>query len=787
MILMMAILGVMVPALGAYAQHPGSAADAADGESDKVIPDAGPVKIGGLFPLTGGLNSTGIEGRAAAELAITDFNAYLAERGAGWWLEMVVEDTATDPAVSLEKVEKLHEEGIVAMLGPMASDNVQGVKEYADQSGVLIFSCCSSAPALAVAGDSVYRLAPDDSGLGSAIGRLAEHNGIEALVPIWRGEAYGDGLWLAVADDFESRGGAIHAGVRYSQTAQDLSMEVALLNKQVREAVGVYGADRVAVLMISFEEYIEIIRTAADHGALEDVVWLASESATITEAPASDDTAARFAEMVDLTAIQIMTAPGPEHGRVTEALARETGRDPRATSYHVYDSVWILGRAIVEAGSTDAADIKRALPGAAAEHSGALLSTDLNEVGDLLPTDYRIVRVSDGDWAVAGNYSARTDTVNLDAVQLAAIPQKIAAASNGFAVDLYRQLSSEGGNVFFSPISAYAAFSIIDEGARGETSSQLQKAFGFEPDGELRHDYTATMMSSLNQRDPHTTLKMANSLWLAEWFEPFDSYVGVVSDVYQADVNTVDFLSVGADRINEWAAKKTQGKIQKVLEPGALDESTASVILNAIYFKGAWGEQFPAENTHRSDFWNGTHDIKADFMRVEDRFDYTKSDGVQVLSMPYEGDRLSMLVVLPTDRDGIGRLEETIAPKQIDQWRDSLYGTKVTVSMPKFEIRTHYDLIGPLNGLGVVDVFDASEADLTGIADLAENLYVSQAVQDAYIQVSEEGTEAAAVTTGVVVPTSAPEHFVADRPFIFLIQDDGSGTILFMGRVSNPS
>lgn len=786
-VLAMAILAVLVPVTGAYVQYPGAMADAMGDKAATSIPDVGPVRIGGLFPLTGGLSSTGTESRAAAELAIADFNAYLAERGAEWWLEMAVEDTATDPAVALKKIQKLHETGITAVLGPVTSSNVQGVKEYADQNGMLVFSCCSSAPALTVAGDSVYRLAPDDSYLGSAMGRLAEYSGIEALVPIWRGEEYGDGLWRAVADNYEPRGGTMHAGVRYSPAAQDLSFEVALLDKQVREAIKLYGADRVAVLMISFDEYINITRTAADHDALGNVAWFASESVTISDVLDSNDTAAGFAEKVDLTAMQIMTMRGPEHGRVTEALAGETGREPRAAAYHAYDSARILGKAIIDAGSIDAAEIKRALPGTAAGHSGALLSVDLNEAGDLLPTDYRILRVTDGDWATVGNYSAKTNTVNLDVGLRAAIPPEIVAASNGFAVELYRQVSNEDGNVFFSPISAYAAFSIIGEGARGETASQLQNAFGFEPDEELRHNHTAAMISSLNQRDPHATLKMANSLWLAEWFEPHHSYVNVISDTYQADVSRLDFLEGGVDRINEWAAEETQGKIQKVLEPGALDVSTASVMLNAIYFKGTWEEQFPTENTYESDFWNGTQEVKANFMRLESWFDYARLDGVQVLRMPYEGDRLSMLVVLPTDRDGIELLEEAITPKQIGQWRDILYGTKVTVSMPKFEMRTHYDLIGPLNDLGVVDVFDRAAADLTGIADIAENLYVNQAIQDAYILVNEEGTEAAAVTTGVVVPTSAPEWFMADHPFIFLIQDDESGTILFMGRVSNPS
>ena len=364
------------------------------------------------------------------------------------------------------------------------------------------------------------------------------------------------------------------------------------------------------------------------------------------------------------------------------------------------------------------------------------------------------------------------------------IPPEITTASNGFAIDFYRQISDDDGNVFFSPLSVYVALSIVGEGARGETASQIQGAFDFEPDAELRHRQTAGLMSSLNWPDPHATLTMANSLWLAEWFEPYDSYVGIIQDTYQADIGSVDFVGDGVGLINEWAAEKTQGKIQDVLKRGAVDELTAAVVLNAIYFKGTWAEQFPIGDTHESDFWTGTAEVKADFMSIRKRFDYTQSDEVQILKMPYRGDRLSMLVMLPQDKDGISLLEKTVTPEQIGQWRRSLHDTDLFVVMPKFEVRTHYELTPHLESLGVTHLFDRHAADLSEMADLERNLHVDQVTQDAYIKVNEEGTEAAAVTTARL--QSRPQ-FVADHPFMFLIQDDKSGTILFMGRVSDPS
>ena len=386
--------------------------------------------------------------------------------------------------------------------------------------------------------------------------------------------------------------------------------------------------------------------------------------------------------------------------------------------------------------------------------------------------------------ALLGGYALYFGTGAAPAGPPDTIPPEITAASNNFAMDLYRQISDDDGNVFFSPLSVYVALSVVGEGAKGETASQIQDAFGFEPDAQTRHRQTAGLMSSLNWPDPHATLTMANSLWLAEWFEPYDSYVGIIQDVYQADIGSVDFLGDGVDQINEWAAEKTQGKIQDVLKRDAVDGLTAAVVLNAIYFKGMWAEQFQMGDTREADFWTGMTVVKADFMSIEKRFDYAQSDGVQILKMPYRGDRLSMLVMLPQDRDGIDHLEETVTPEQIGRWRQSLNDADLVVVMPKFEVRTHYELTPHLGSLGVTHLFDRHAADLSGMADLERNLHVDQITQDAYIQVNEEGTEAAAVTTAKL---QSRLQFVADHPFMFLIQDDKSGTILFMGRVSDPS
>ena len=363
------------------------------------------------------------------------------------------------------------------------------------------------------------------------------------------------------------------------------------------------------------------------------------------------------------------------------------------------------------------------------------------------------------------------------------IPEGIASANNAFAFDFYRQIADEEGNHFFSPASMYTAFSVLYEGARGETAEQLRGVFGMAEDDAARHQAVSDAMSSLNRDDPHATLEMANSLWLAERLVPHARYVEIVRGTYAADIETVDFADsiVTADRINGWAAEKTRDKIPKVVKPIDLNNALA-VILNAIYFKGTWEVQFDPADTRPRDFDTGNGTVLADMMHVDAAFGYAEYDGTQILRMPYVGDRLSMLVVLPLGRDGMAVLEESLTAEVLEGWQQGMHDTDITVSIPKFETKTHYNLIPELMDLGITHIFGGG--GLSGISDTG--MFVDRATQDAYVNINEEGTEAAAVTTlgGFM---SAPPTFTADRPFLFFIQDDESGTILFMGKITDPT
>ena len=374
-------------------------------------------------------------------------------------------------------------------------------------------------------------------------------------------------------------------------------------------------------------------------------------------------------------------------------------------------------------------------------------------------------------------------------------------ANNTFAVEFYRQLSSDdelaGKNLFLSPVSIYVAFSVLYEGAKGNTAAQIEDVFGFDPDQEARHGNIDMMLSSLNRDDPHATLDMANALWISEQYKLYDSYVDTARDVYLAHVENVSFTDSkdGVKKINQWASDNTNEKIPKVIGPNDVNDMTLAVINNAIYFKGTWLAQFPEEHTEKGDFWTGTDSVRADFMDMGGpaAFNYTSSDGAEVLQLPYKGDRLSMLVILPYDRDGIGDLEDSLSADVIRKWQDGLQETEIQVSIPKLEMKTKYLLNGSLKNMGMPDAFHKKDAKFGGMADISTlpgNIYVSKAIHDAYVKVNEEGTEAAAVTTIIVAIDEAvpqPQAFIADHPFIFLIQDDESGAILFMGRVSDPT
>lgn len=405
--IVVALLVGLGPAVGAYAQTEGQTASDDTPADVAVVTNSSlteTVAIGGLFPLTGDFSTFGLQMRAAMELAVADFNDYLAEGDAGWRLEMAVEDTATNADAALEKTLRMHESGITVITGSMTSASVDVIKKYADDNDLLVVACCSTAPSLAIAGDSVYRLAADDSGQGIALARLIEADGKVAIVPIWRGDAYGDGLRDAISGEFEGLGGVVYAGIRYPPGHADFASDVAQLDEDVHAAVKKHGADKVAVLMISFDESVEIVREASLLGNLSSTEWFVSETIVDAAQFTEDGAVNAFANAANFTATQYIFRPGDQYGRVNGLLAETLGSQLSPFVNAAYDTVWVIGRAIGNAGSAGAAEIKAQLPGVVEGHQGSTRFTDLNEAGDLASTDYRILAISGDAWQEAGIY-----------------------------------------------------------------------------------------------------------------------------------------------------------------------------------------------------------------------------------------------------------------------------------------------------------------------------------------------------------------------------------------------
>ena len=368
----------------------------------------------------------------------------------------------------------------------------------------------------------------------------------------------------------------------------------------------------------------------------------------------------------------------------------------------------------------------------------------------------------------------------------------VIGANNQFAINFYSQISKENEeNIFFSPWSISTAFAIAYEGAKEMTAKEIQRVFGFPVDYNTRTAEFQAAISNLNPEDVPYQLSVANALWLAERFEPLPEYVQTATTYYDSEVSTVDFISTeGVDKINAWVEEKTNEKIKDILAPGSTNELTRLAITNAIYFKGNWVTQFNENDTRDDPFWiTPNQEVAVPMMRLEPKiFNYTQTETMQIIKMPYEGDKLSMLVVLPNERDGLPELEESLSVENLQQWNEQLSPNEVRVFMPKFKMETEYFLIGPLSAMGMPTPFIEEDANFQGIAPIP--LFISQAVHKAFVDVNEEGTEAAAATAIVVGTTSVKPPipvFKADHPFVFLIQDDSTGNILFIGRVIDPT
>lgn len=374
----------------------------------------------------------------------------------------------------------------------------------------------------------------------------------------------------------------------------------------------------------------------------------------------------------------------------------------------------------------------------------------------------------------------------------------IAHENNAFAVDLYRKLNSDPGNLFFSPASVTSAFAMAYAGARGTTASQMASTLHFALPPDRLHPAMGAFLAQLNGPHQNYELHMANALWAdkAQHFLP--DYTSLMKRDYGAGFRPVDFhANPEAARvlINNWVAQQTQQKILDLVPAGSVTPLTRLILTNAIYFKAGWADQFSKSQTQSEDFHlDSTRTVKTDLMHQTKSGEYLRGPAFQAIELPYKSNDLSMIVLLPDAPDGLPALEQSLSAANLDKWISSLaYQEKIIVTFPRFKITQQFELSHALESLGMKQAFEPGIADFFGITG-DKSFSISSAIHKAYIDVDEEGTEAAAATAVMMVgaamrqaPPPPPIIFRADHPFLFLIRDNSSGAILFLGRLTDPT
>jgi len=371
---------------------------------------------------------------------------------------------------------------------------------------------------------------------------------------------------------------------------------------------------------------------------------------------------------------------------------------------------------------------------------------------------------------------------------------KLVEGNTAFALQLFGKLRANEGNLMLSPYSISSALAMTDAGARGQTAQQMQQTLHFDLSQTDRHPLFGRLDKALKAAQGSNELNIANSLWPQKKYPFRQEFLGLLRKNYGATVTPLNYAGDAEQArvtINQWVDDKTQHKIAEIIGPRMLDESTRMVLVNAIYFQGTWATPFP-EYATQSDQFYAKPDTTATvpFMHKRGRFSYGVNDQLQMIALPYAGRKLEMLILLPRSRDGIGQLENSLTAASLSAWTSGMRDEQVNVALPKFKMSSGFDLAQTLIALGMKDAFDEM-ADFSGM-DGSHWLYISAVLHKAYVNVNEKGTEAAAAT-GVIVklgaarpPVDPSREFRADHPFLFLIRDSTTGSILFMGRVAKP-
>jgi serpin B len=371
----------------------------------------------------------------------------------------------------------------------------------------------------------------------------------------------------------------------------------------------------------------------------------------------------------------------------------------------------------------------------------------------------------------------------------------LVAANTGFAVRLLRELQSsqQVSNVFISPLSVSVALSMAYNGANTSTKQAMAEALGFEgmSDGEVNAGFR-TLIESLENADKDVSLNIGDSVWIRSSFADMvkPTFTGALSEYFMSEVYVKPFDGSTVTDVNSWIEDETKGKITKMVDD--IDAETVMFLINAIYFKGAWVDKFDAALTRAADFTTvDGSTVRVDVMSRVGDYAYFGDDDVQIARLPYGRNKVAMYVFLPAEGSSLEEFTSGLTGEELEAYITKVSERELDLRMPKLKLEYgKVDLKDALTSLGMGLAFDRSAADFSGIADVApEHLFIAFVDHKAIVEVNEEGTEAAAATNVGIGLTSAPirTEFIVDRPYMFVIRDDRSGSILFSGLISDPT
>jgi len=400
---------------------------------------------------------------------------------------------------------------------------------------------------------------------------------------------------------------------------------------------------------------------------------------------------------------------------------------------------------------------------------------------------------SDNQNEIPDNHENPDDIVNFTAKEPIETVFDLVNSSNDFTFDMYRHLANADENVFFSPYSITTAMGMAFEGARGETAVEMANVLNFTLDDEARWEIMMEFQNYFNNENASYNLSTANAFWLSQDGELREDYRSALISYYLAYGEELDFAGDpggSADTINGWVENNTNGKIQDIISENDINALTYLILTNAIYFRANWKYQFDSNATENRTFYlsNG-ESVETETMHLHDEdieFNYSSNSDVQMLQLPYMGSELSMYILLP--KDNVSALESRLDSTYVSRLKDNLTSEDVNIYLPKFTFENQYELKNSLASMGMPGAF-SSDANFSGITD-STSLHIDSVIHQSFIDVNEEGTEAAAATVVLMtfgVNSDQPISFTANHPFIFFIQHEETGQILFMGKLENPT